>query len=84
MSSFLRSKGKHKKTSTSVIERPGINWRENSQENSSLILSVVNEAATLAPNETLKQAACSALFIFQTTQVSILKRIINRITRLVY
>ena len=69
-----QSKGKNKKTS-SVIERPGINWKlgENPQEGSSLILSVVKEAAMLAPIATLKQAACSALLIFKTTQVCISK-----------
>lgn len=59
-------KGKSSKT---VIERPGINWRENSAEGSSLILSVVKEAAMLAPIAELKKAACSALLIFKTTQV---------------
>jgi hypothetical protein len=63
-----QSKGKNKKTQA-VIERPGINWRENSQEGSSIILSVVKEAATLAPIAELKKAACSALLIFKTTQV---------------
>ena len=54
-----------------VIERPGFNWRENlnSEEASSLILSVVNEAAVLAPIAELKKAACTALVIFKTTQV---------------
>jgi len=61
-----QSKGKNKRT---VIERPGINWRENSQEGSSLILSVVKEAAMLAPIAELKKAACSALLIFKTTQI---------------
>ena len=60
-----QSKGKSSKT---VIERPGINWRE-SPEGSSLILSVVKEAAMLAPIAELKKAACSALLIFKTTQV---------------
>ena len=64
-----QSKGKKKKTATSVFELPGINWRENPQEGSSLILSVLKEAAMLAPIATLKQAACSALLIFKTTQV---------------
>ena len=78
------SKGKNKKTATSVIERPGINWRvgENSQEHSSLILSVVKEAAMLAPIATLKQAACSALLIFKTTQVCKLQEQSITITRI--
>jgi hypothetical protein len=60
-----QSKGKSSKT---VIERPGINWRETSPESQSLILSVVEEA-TKAPIAELKKAACSALLIFKTTQV---------------
>jgi hypothetical protein len=61
-----QSKGKSSKT---VIERPAINWRETSPEGSSLIISVVKEAAMLAPIAELKKAACSALLIFKTTQV---------------
>ena len=57
------------KCKTSVIHGPDINWREISLEGSSLILSVVKEAATLAPIAELKKAACSALLIFKTTQV---------------
>ena len=56
-------KGKSSKT---LIERPGINWRP---EDSSLIVSAVKEAAMLAPIAELKKAACSALLIFKTTQV---------------
>ena len=63
-----QSKGKSSKT-PSVIERPAINWKENTHDGS-LILSVVKEAATLAPIAELKKAACSALLIFKTTQVS--------------
>ena len=83
-----QSRGKNKKTFTSVIESPGINWRENSKEHSSdsLFLSaqVVKEAARHAPIATLKQAACSALLILEATEVSILKRTMDRITRFVY
>ena len=61
----LQSKGKSSKT----VERPGINWRETSLEGSSLILSVVKEAATLAPIAELKNAACTASLIFKTAQV---------------
>jgi hypothetical protein len=61
-----QSKGKSSKT---VIERPGINWKETSSESSNMILSVVKEAATSAPIVELKKAACSALLIFKTTQV---------------
>jgi hypothetical protein len=61
-----QSKGKSSKT---VIDRPGsTNWRETSLEGS-LILSIVKEAAAFAPIEELKNAACSALLIFKTTQV---------------
>jgi hypothetical protein len=58
-----QSKGKSSKTD---IECPGIDWRETSP---SLILSVVEEAATSATIAVLKKAACSALVIFKTTQV---------------
>ena len=63
-----QSKGKSSKSSKTVIEHPGINWREISPEGSSLILSVVEEAAksTIA---ILKKAAGSALVIFKNTQV---------------
>ena len=67
----LHSIGKSLKT----VERPGINWRETSLESSSLILSVVKEAAMLAPNEILKKAACKALVVFETTQVRTRKKI---------
>ena len=59
-----QSKGKSPKT-PSVIERPSINWRENS----SLFLSVVREAVMLAPIEELKRAAGLAFLILITTQV---------------
>jgi hypothetical protein len=57
------------KSSKTVIDRPCINWRETSPEGSSLILSVVKEAAMLAPFAELKEAACWALLIFKITQV---------------
>jgi hypothetical protein len=58
-----------KGNSKTIIECPGINWRETSLEGSSLIVSVVKEAAMLAPIAELKKAACSALLIFNTIQV---------------
>jgi hypothetical protein len=67
-----QSKGKSPET---VIERPGINWRETLPEGSSLILSVVKEAAKSAPIAELKKAACLALLIFKSTQVKTLSRI---------
>ena len=74
-----QSKGKSSKT---LIERPGINWREHSLDGSSLILSAVKEAAMLAPISELKKAACSALLILKVTQVSARKDP-GTITRLV-
>jgi hypothetical protein len=61
-----QSKGK---SSTTVIE---CNWRETSPEDSSLILSELEEAKS-ATIPVLKKAACSALLIFKTTQVWIKK-----------
>ena len=72
-----QSKGKSSKT-PSVIEH---NWTENTHDGS-LILSVVKEAAMLAPIAELKKAACSALLIFKTTQVST-RKTIDLIIRLV-
>ena len=73
-----QSKGKSSKT---VIERPGISWRNPSVEGSSQILSAVKEAQ-LAPIAELKKAACFALLIFKTTQVCSRKNT-GTITRLV-
>jgi hypothetical protein len=73
-----QSKGKSSKT---VIERPGFDWRETSLEGSSLILSIV-EAAMLAPIAELKKAACSAFFIFKTSHWQVWTR--ENITRLVW
>ncbi|KAF8800312.1 hypothetical protein BYT27DRAFT_7342475 [Phlegmacium glaucopus] len=47
-------------------ERPG--WTEASLNGSALVLSLVKEAATLAPFSELKQAASVALLILQTTE----------------
>ena len=69
-----QSKGKSSKSSKTVIEHPGINWREISPEGSSLILSVVEEAAKSATIAILKKAAGSALVIFKNTQVWIRKK----------
>jgi hypothetical protein len=54
-----------------VIERPGhnTNWSESAMHASSLVISLVQEAATLAPCAELKQAAAVALIIFDTIQV---------------
>ena len=47
------------------------NFGEAAVHASTLILSVVKEAATLAPSSELKQAAALALVIFETIQVYI-------------
>jgi hypothetical protein len=54
-----------------AIDRPGhnTNLRETTMHASSLIISLVQEAATLAPCAELKQAAAVALIIFETIQV---------------
>ena len=58
-------------SSKHAIERPGHNTNlgEAAMHASSLILSLVQEAAALAPCAELKQAAAVALVIFQTIQV---------------
>ena len=67
------------KSSATVIECPGINWRETSSEGSSLILSVVKEVAESATIAVLKKAALSALVIFKTTHGQVWIRL--KITR---
>ena len=54
-----------------IIQRPGheTNMRETAMQASGLILSLVQEAAALAPCAELKQAAAVALIIFETIQV---------------
>ena len=58
-----------------AIERHGpgpsrnINFREATMHASSVIISLVQEAAALAPCAELKQAAAIALIIFETIQV---------------
>ena len=54
-----------------AIERPGhnTNLSETALHASSLIMSLVQEAAMLAPCAELKQAAAVALVIFDTIQV---------------
>ena len=58
-------------SSKHAIERPGHNTNlgEATMHASSLIVSLVQEAAALAPFPELKQAAAVALVIFQTIQV---------------
>jgi hypothetical protein len=45
------------------------NWRETTMHASGVIISLVREAAALAPSAELKQAATVALIIFETIQV---------------
>lgn len=58
-------------SSKQAIERPGhkTNLGEAAMHASSLILSLVKEAAALSPSSELKQAAAVALIIFETIQV---------------
>ena len=64
------SPGSKGESSKAIIERPGQrNWRETTMEASSLVLSLVKEAAAFAPIQHLQQAASAALIIFQTIQV---------------
>ena len=57
-----------------AIERPGhnTNLREATMLASGVVISLVREAASLAPCAELKQAAAVALVIFDTIQVYIL------------
>ena len=67
MASQWKGKGKQEQ----VIESPlkVTKWREVSLEGSAMILSVVKEAARLAPIPELKRAASTALLILRTIQV---------------